>query len=335
MVLSLIAAMAFAAANPTTDPCRDDHLRDRCSAAEQDRMRKLYRVEPIRAFAAGTSRRVFYVDGYGNDVVAIEFLRMPERDPVLRVHFPTASGDKPVAPLQTILSVEQWKSIIDASEYFDRKFASKEPAKNAGDDDAITMCIHSWVYWAEATDPGEPSRSITDDACNDSPVEQFAWTAAKLARSLFPHCAMLDPRFSRNDATLLKTCLGLSGDRIAAAEVWNRAEAFGSVDSAGPTGGIDEFSDYDISLDINGSVTKRGSADAMWRSLFADKTKRPAFYYGSIKGIDAKTVVVSGELYRAGDNDKGQVADVEMRWEKDGDSFSIAAIKVGPYKASE
>jgi len=331
MLLSLFAALALSAAKPTTDPCRDDAGNNRCLPAEQEKMRKLYRVEPINAFVAGTSRRLFYVDGYGRDVIAIHFLQMPGRDPMLTVHFPKPPGEEAVAPLQTLLAAEQWQTVIDASEHFDRKFASTQPIKGSDEEDAISICLHSWAYWAEATDPGTKSRSVTDDACNDSPVELYAWAVVKLARSLFPQCAMLDPQYSRNDATLLKTCQGLSGDRIAAAEVWNRGKSFRSIDSAETYGGIDDFSDYDVTLDYNGSVTKGKAAYAMWKSIFAEK-RRPNFYYGSIKGIDEKTVIVSGELYLAGDDDMGQTADVVMRWKKDGNVFSIETIKIGPYK---
>lgn len=333
MLMSLLAAMALVAPNATTDPCRDDKGKDRCLPAQQEKMRTLYRVAPIAAYAAGTSRRLFYVDGYGRDVIAIEYMRMPGQDPLLRVHFPTDTR-RTSTPLQTSLTTQQWTSVIDASENFDRKYASRPPAKTAEGDEAINVCIHSWVYWAEATDPGKKSRSVTDDACNDSPVEQFAWVAAKVARASFPHCAILDPQHGRNEATLLKDCQNLSGDRIAAAEVWNRAKAFWSIDSADRDGGIDGLSDYKMSLEINGSVTRGKFANEMWRSLFTDRTKRPNFYYGSIKGIDATTVVVTGELHLAGDDDKSQVADVEMRWTKAGNSFSIAAITIGPYKPS-
>ena len=155
--------------------------------------------------------------------------------------------------------------------------------------------------------------------------------AVKLARSLFPHCSLLDRQYSRNDATLLNACEGLSGDRIAAAEGWNRGKSFRSIDSTEAYGAIDDFSDYDVTLDYNGVVTKGKAADAMWKSLFADK-KRPNFYYGSIKGINEKTVVVSGELYLAGDHDMGQSADVEMRWEKDGRSDQDRALQ--PYRVN-
>lgn len=332
MLMSLIAALALAAPESTKDPCRDDDMRDRCSAVEQEKMRKLYRVEPIKAFENGISRRLFYVDGYGNDVVAIEFLRLPERDPMLRVHFPTVPGEEPVAPLQTFLTTLQWETIIDASEFFDRQYVVPKPTKRADDEDDITICLHSWVYWAEATDPGKKSRSVTDDACNDSPVEQYAWKAVKLARSLFPQCSMLDLQFSRNDATLLRACEGLVGDRLAAAEVWNRGRSFRSIGSAESYGGIDDFSSYDITLDYNGSVTKGKAADAMWKSIFAAKT-HPNFYYDWIKGIDEDTVVISGGLYLSGDDGKDQIAEVEMRWEKDGGNFDLETIKIGPYRA--
>lgn len=332
MLLSFLVSMAIGATDPMKDPCRDDHMRDRCSAAEQDRMRKLYRVEPIKAFAAGTSRRVFYVDGYGNDVVAIEFMRMPERDPTLRVHFPKVPGEKPIPPLQTMLTAEQWQTIIDASENFDRSFAPRKLTKAETDDDDIVICLHSWVYWAEATDSGKAPRSVTEDSCNDAPVEQYAWAAVKLARSAFAHCRALDPQFSRNDATLLRSCEGLFGDRLAAAEVFNRGESLRRIDSPDSDGGINRFSDYELTVDYNGDVKKGPAAEALWKSIFAAKN-RPNFYYDWIKGLDADTVIVTGGRYLSGDDEsKDQTAAVEMRWEKETDRFDLTAIKISPYR---
>lgn len=332
MLMSLIATLALAAANPMTDPCRDDDGRNRCAAAEQDRMRKLFGVEPIKAFESGTSRRLFYVDGYGNDVVAIHFLRMPGRDPMLTVHFPKTPGEEAIAPLQTMLMAEQWQTLLDASENFDRSFAPRKLTKAGTSDDDAVICLHSWVYWAEATDQGKGARSVTDDACNNGPVEQYAWAAVKLARSAFAHCSALDLQFSRNDATLLRACEGLVGDRLAAAEVFNRGESFRRIDSLDSDGGIERFSDWNVVVDYQGNTAKGPAARTLWKSLFSAKNP-PNFYYDWIKGVDADTVLVSGGLYLSGDDDKDQIAAVEMRWKKETDRFDLTAIKIGPYKA--
>ena len=331
MLISLIAAASISAAKPMTDPCRDDRGGNRCAAAEQQRMRALYRVEPITAFASGTSRRLFFVDGYGNDTIAIHFQRPPGQDPIVTVNFPKVPGEAPIAPLKATLTADQWTNMIDASQYFDRSFAP--PKRNsANNDEDVVICIHSWVYWGEATDPGKTARSVTQDSCNDAPIKQFAWTAVKLARSVFPHCAMLDPQFSRNDATLLRACEGLTGDRIAAAEVFNRGEAFRRIGSSDPDGGIDRFSAWELVINYQGRETKGRDAEKLWRSLFVAKD-HPNFYYDWIKGIDAETVIVSGGLYLTGAVEgKDQIAPVELRWEKEADRFDLTSITIGPYQ---
>ena len=322
-------------ADPLSDPCRDDDGKDRCSAALQAEMRALYRVPPIESYDNAIVRRVFFVDGYGNDTVAIEFIRAAEKDPVLRVRSPHAKDENPAAPLEQLLTVEQWEQVLEASKNFDRQYAapsnSKDTPAAAGEEgEEITLCIHSWVYWAEAIDVGVKRRSTVNDACNDQPVEQFAWFAAKLAVRAIPFCDALDARLSRNEATLLRACSYLTGDRIAAAEVWNEAEDFRFVDRP-QFRGIDDLVAREFELDLQGKKTKNDSARSLWRSLVTQKDA-PRFFYDRIHGLNADTVIVPGGLIKELSDGKSYLADVEMRWEREGGTMALKSIKVGPYR---
>lgn len=273
--MSLLLLALALLADPLRDRCLDDDHNNRCSAAKQEEMRALYRVPSIEAYAGATVRRIFYVDGYGNDTVAIEFIRAADKDPLVRVHFPKSKGEEPIAPIEQLLTLDQWQEIIDSSEHFDRQFATTAPletkvrGKPEGED--IVLCIHSWVYWAEAVDVGKKARSTVNDACNDQPVEKFAWLAAKIARQALPFCAALDKKFSRNEATLLRSCSKLSGDRLAAAEVWNRANGLRSIDTPS---GMDDLPAYDLELDFQGTKLTRNEAKSFGARSWHNRIRR-------------------------------------------------------------
>lgn len=78
----LLLATMQGEAQPRPDPnCRDDRGTDRCAETEQRRMRELYGVRSIEEHqAAGDQvRRIFYVDGYGRDLILIAFVRTSGR----------------------------------------------------------------------------------------------------------------------------------------------------------------------------------------------------------------------------------------------------------------
>ena len=331
MLVTVLAAMALAPPQVGRG-CRDDRGQDRCAPAKQAKVRELFRVRPIESFSGSTMRRVFFVDGYGRDVVAIEFLREAQKDAVVRVHFPADKGSKPVAPIEQDLTGEDWRQILDASLHFDKVFASNPVLKSASrreksENADIVLCLHSWVYWAEAIDPEAKPRSAISDACNKQPVEQFAWAAARVARQAIPSCAALDERYSRNDATLLGTCSILTGDRLAAAEVWNQGAGLRNVDTPG---GMDDLPAYDLLLDFQGTKRSHREAKEFWRSLMKQE-RSPRFSYYRIHGLSADRVIVSGDLIRDVAEDKYELADIELSWQKDGGLFHLESIKVGPY----
>lgn len=327
MLLTILAGMALSPQN-VPDSCRDDDGQDRCAPAKQAEMRALYGVAPIEKFAADKSqvRRVFYVDGYGNDVVAIEFVRAAGQDATVKVHHP---GD-PV--MESKLSEGAWTDLIRRSAFFDRSFESvRQAAKKKSADDEMVICLHSWVYWVEGTGTGEKTRSRVDDACNDSPTEEFAWEAARSAVAAIPYCAALDRQFHRNEATLLGSCSSLRGDRLAAARVFNEAKGFRALDDR--DSGIAPFADYRVSLDWDGKVSTGDAAKTFWMSKLKENDQLN-YFFDQVEGLTAENVLVKGNLYRHADGptEIDEVAHVEMMWEAAGPDVQIRSINVGPFR---
>lgn len=332
MLMSMIAALTLATAAPAKDRCGDDDGNDRCSAAEQEKMRRLYRLESIATHANAQVRRIFFISGYGNDTVAIEFVRAHGRGPVVRVHFRHIDGMTDLSPIEKELNLSQWSDVLALSRDFDKSFAGPAKAKGKDSDEAITMCLHSWVYWGEAIDPGGKPRSVVDNACNDPPVETFAWQAAKMAIAAFPHCDLLDRSLGRNDAALLASCSGLAGDRLAAARVFNEAKGFRFLDDK-QGGTLAELAGYQVKLDLQGTAYAGKEAEAAWDGLVADGNTY--YYWDEARGIDSETVKVVGGVIRRGKAEGGsddQRADVSMTWEEDGGQFEIKSITVGAFR---
>ncbi|HYJ30463.1 MAG TPA: hypothetical protein VEW25_09005, partial [Allosphingosinicella sp.] len=232
-----LVASAGSAQQPINPNCSDDRGVDRCADDQQRRMRALYGVPSIEEHAAAGEevRRVFYVDGYGGDLILIAFVRAPGRDPEVQVHYPQRDGRARAEPQRAAVSQPIWAEVALRAAHFDRSFTPRPGAEPS-------ICLHSWVYTIEAAErtrnPRQPVlvRRKVEDACGDGPGQVFARDLQHIALPLFPHCAALDPEHHRNEAAMLDACRVLSGDRLAAAEVLNLSRSFqrlGRVEDAG------------------------------------------------------------------------------------------------------
>jgi len=321
--------------------CRDDRGADRCAADQQKRVRDLFGVRSIEEHqAAGDQvRRVFYVDGYGRDLIAISFVRAPGRDPTAWLHFPTREGEPRVEPLQAAVPAAVWEEVIERSTLFDRALAPRP-----GDEPSI--CMHSWVYTIEGTDPKgagrfakpPPIRRTTADACTGELAGAYAREVPRLAIGLFPACAALDAGKHRNDASRLHACRILRGDRLAAAEVLNRAHAFSRVREPDDADKLDGLFGHEPVLDWNGE-----RSEAHWeaaKNLWVAKVTaepRPSFYFEFVEGESGQRVRLVGYLSRTIEVPDGPDpvyrARVEQIWTYDLDrEFNVASIKVGPFE---
>jgi hypothetical protein len=340
-LLSLASASPALAQQRPDRNCADDNGVDRCAAEQQARQRATFGLGPIEAHrdAGEQVRRTFYVDGYGRDLVAIAFVRTPGRDPRVQVHFPRRDGEAAPAPLEASVPQPVWDDILFRSAFFDRALA---PA--AADPEAVAICLHSWIYTVEATDPapapGQPatSRRVTQDACRHGLAQFYAIEMERAALPLFPACARLESRQHRNEAAQLAACRLLRGDRMAAAEVMNRADAFRRLRGADDTGYLAGIFAPGSSIDWNGLRYRGADAAAFWISKSAEGGNA-RFYPEAIEGLSDRRVRVTGVVARTVDA-PGQRsiiyrARVEQIWAfGPAREFQIQSATVGPFEAA-
>jgi hypothetical protein len=321
------------------EACRGDKSAPRCIEARQRQSRDAFGLAPIETHQAADEqvRRVFYVDGYGRDVLAIAFVRAAGRDPMVTVYYPMRDAARP-GPLSALVSSALWTEIVAASRNFDRGYApdASHPAP---------ICMHSWTYMIDAAEPRQgylPAsvRQRTETSCEDGPGSAFAREAAEAAIGLFPHCAALDRTRYGHAAAMLAACPILHGDRMAAAQALNRAEAFRRTGSAAEAGLVYGHFAYDAVLDWAGTRNAGpGSAVDLWVSKVVAEGRPTVFFHAAtgesqsrvrITGILARAVEVPGS--EAGREDR---ASFEQIWVRDATGeFRVATMNVGPWTPS-
>jgi len=348
-LLALLLA-APAHGQSEVDDCRDDRGVDRCAAAQQARVRALFGVETIEAHrdAGDQVRRVFYVDGYGHDVVAIAFERRPGHDPEVRVHFRRDESEPAYAPLVAPVPVDVWDLLIERSALFDRALVpltTPAPAPAPGEEQEISLCMHSWVFTVEAADPAPPYgggarlRRRTEDACSHGTTGAFAREVYRAALPLFPHCALLDATHYRTPANQLVACRILSGDRPAAARVANQVETLFQAETIADLPSIAPLFDYRTRIDWNGELHAGAGSDGAARFFLSKllEQERGSLFIESIEGLSDRRVRLRGGFVRlvrtpAGQFEIGEIAPAELIWEQEsGDHFQIRSVTVGPY----
>lgn len=231
----LVLALAFvpsAFANaPAERRCTDDKGFERCAVEAQSKTRGLYGLDDIGTLAAQGSyvRRTMLVDGYGNDILAVSFVREKGSDPYVEIRARLRKGAKEPRRIRLSIALSEWNELLAKGRYFDRDLA---PLKlSDGSQAPLNICLHSWVVTVEAADPArlsdnslpasdlEPEiRTKTQSACDDGLATEFAFQLADMAYDLIPVCQSVDLSFQRNRATALNACLTMSGDRAAAGQ---------------------------------------------------------------------------------------------------------------------
>lgn len=333
---AFVSASAFAEENRSPSAvdtvfargCGDDRGVDRCDSAVQQRMRDLYAVAATDVLLGQgvTLRRAMFVDGYGNDVVAISFVRRPGQSPTVEVHVPQ-NGTVAGRPLAAQLSNDMWQAVLAQSRFFDRALA---PETNNGEqnEDSMTFCLHGWFVVVEAVDsprvnqntlagtgsvaeerdpslpvdaPMDPGRirSDAESSCADGLASDFAFAMAEIAHQALPECGSLVRATYRNIPELLRQCRLLAGDRLVAGEAAELAEKLERAIRAG-----DEQEQAWLFVGIGPQRSARlRSAITGGRLWFARFT-----------GIDADHAEISGLIYfdNAGDG-AGEVMDVTFR----------------------
>jgi hypothetical protein len=333
----LVAALGSSAAAQGTPNrnCTDDRGADRCSIEQQTRMRSLYGVPSIEEHAAAGEEvlRIFYVDGYGRDLVLVAFLRSPGRDPELRVYYPQPEGGVRPESQRAPVAQSVWREVAWRGMNFDRSFVPRPGAEPP-------ICLHSWVYTVEAaerTRAGQPLRvrRKVEDACESGPAQTFAVDVQRLALGLIPHCAALDPRQHRNEAAMLGACRILSGDRVAAAEVLNRANGFqriGGREDAHRMAGL--FADR-AHIEWAGELYSGSGREAneWWAARLQRENGWTNAYFDRVEGESAVRVTLSGSLSRPLGDSGLETASLRQIWGRDwnGD-WRVERATVGPWQ---
>jgi hypothetical protein len=335
----LAAALSFlllaAQAQPDRN-CTDDRNRDRCGESSQQEMRALYGVQSIEELAASRTevRRIFYVDGYGNDLVLIAFVRAPGRDPELQVHHPRREGRPTAEPFRVPVTQAAWNEVAERGSTFERRFA---PIPGRSD----MICLHSWVFTIEAAEPSRFAarpfgiRRKVEDACNSGPGQAYAQEVQRIALPLVPHCAALDPDQHRNAASILSFCRLLKGDRLAAAEVANGAMAFRSLGGSADSGRIAGRFAEETAIDWAGEQYRGPGhrAGEFWASRSAPSAGTVTnMSFERIEGETGARVRVVGRLSRSL-GDANETAAVEQIWVRDiNGAMRIERATVGPWQ---
>jgi hypothetical protein len=339
-VALLFASLASGAAAQTRQPvdrnCSDDRGVNRCSEDQQRQMPALYGVPTIEELAgAGTEvRRIFYVDGYGRDLVLIAFVRAPGLDPELQVHYPPREGEQAPEPVRVPVAQDSWNEIARRGSYFDRSFAPL-----AAQQDSI--CLHSWVYTIEAAErsrvPGQPIgiRRKVQDTCEEAPGVIYGAEVQRIALPLVPHCAALDPAQYRNPASILAACRMLHGDRLAAAEVTNRAMDFRQLRGPVDAGRIAGHFAEDTAIDWAGQRYRGPGyrAGEFWTArLERAGGGATNLYLQRAEGETADRVRVTGSLSRSLEN-VTETAAIEQIWARDiNGEMQMQRATIGPWQ---
>jgi hypothetical protein len=340
----LLASVPLAPTAGQTAPevrCTDDDGTDRCAEAEQRRMRASYGVPSIEEHRARGEevRRVFYVDGYGRDVVLIAFVRVPGRDPELMVHWPMQAGGTRREPMRAPVPQPVWDETVQRAAHFDRSFDARA-------EDPSPLCLHASVHVVEAAEPNRfrghelAVRRKTESACGGGPATLYAQEVQRLAVGLLPHCAALDPERYRNPAMMLSGCYRLHGDRLAAAEVMNRAEPFSEAAGAGGATRIAGLFGHAARIDWAGDRYSGPGyrAGAFWAGkLERTQEGNTLFDIERAEGLTAHRVRLTGSMSRPTDTPQGtatglETATVEQIWVRDVNGvMAVEQATVGPW----
>ena len=333
-----------AAARDTAEgDCRDNDGVERCEAEQQRRLRDLYGVRSIEEHREAGDRvyRVFYVDGYGNDLILIAFVRTPGRDPTLWVHYPQRPGQPRLEPLQAPVPQAVWDEIVDRSANFERSYAMP-----AGENPASrSFCLHGWNFTIETVGRrrGRPPIEIrrkTENACEDGPGTAYSHEVYRLALPLIEPCASLDPRHHRNAAMILRACGFLHGDRLVAAEVLNLAHDFVNFEGVGNAARMSGRFAHEPSIDWNGELYRGPGQGAVefWAARLAGGNGSAFFYFESVHGENADRARLTGRLGRSTASPQGggngrETARVEQIWVRDHNGeMRVESVTVGPWE---
>ena len=189
---------------------------------------RLFGLPPAEArLAAGQEiRRAFIIGGWGHPIIAAEYRRAPGHEPIVAIY---GGRDRRLPGGETLSAAvpeAEWERLGAAGRSFDGPLVPPAAIAERGE---ILVCADGYSLLVETTDPsalapGERLRRRIATSCPDNPGFLYAEELLASAVRLLPACAGLAPRTPGNEADLLRDCMILSGDRMAAAEAHNRLD---------------------------------------------------------------------------------------------------------------
>lgn len=311
--------------------CGDDDGTDRCDDAVQSKMRALYGWESAENLtqAGVTFRRMMFVDGYGNDIVAIEFTRKPGRSPRVQIETPRLADRIRPNELSAAVNQEDWDEIISRSEFFDLKLAREVKAASS-DSDVMKLCLHSWFVVAEAGDAPRlqsntiPSETVlasvrrdAEGACAGGMTVSYAFQTADVALGLLPECQSISRESVRNIPQLLAKCHLLGGDRLAATDALKIIEKIESRN--------EDVTDFKVRWMVADSA----------RELVPELTKllnsgQP--YLGPPSARDFDHATVKGVFQKKGDGEEDKIADISFELVRQAGDFVVQSFKLSEFR---
>lgn len=341
-----LVTLAFLAATPATgqrwpdEQCvRNPNLAP-CVQSQGDQLAATFgarRIDEHRD-AGEEVVRVFYY--HNEDLALIAFVRAPGHEPTAYVYFPRRAGQPAPAPMQAPISQAVWAEAMWRSTYADRGLAPAPPIPA----DGTEVCLHPWNYVFEASVPAAPGvgvrarvRRYSANACDDAPLIQFAADFRRLAISLFPACDALDDGLYGNPVQRFVLCPRLSGDRLAAAQVMNLADAFRSPRGADDHRDLQGLFNDEAAIDWNGR--RHGAEDrdpaAFWQARIRED-QVISFGIDAAEGRADGRVRLTGVLLRAqaGRNDGTYLqARFEQIWATTYSGVQVVSVTVGPWES--
>jgi hypothetical protein len=340
-------AAAPANAQRRSDPCRRGGDETACFVARQPQWLGVYGLASAASHveAGAEIRRAMFIDGYDRDTVAVEFRRAPGSGPQVAIYLPRGTGEAGRAEpaLTGAVPLADWEELERRSLYFDRRLVPAPEPRSGEGDETITVCTHAWTYAVEYTDPAQRSasrrlRRRVENACDGALTGEYATLLSDVAARLLPGCAALDRRLHRNNASLLNVCARFSGDRAAAAMVYNRIGELRGGGRADHLPLLRSLFAPGARLEWNGELIERRVAEA-WLARTSD-ADNASYFTRRLHGESAQRVREEGVLQRwriEGDEETGRSvlwsAPVELVWTLHlGTQFRIAEARVGAFE---
>lgn len=345
-----VAAPAAAAPNRAAErlPDRFDcRLMDglQCRSESRDRLLAFYGLPTAESrLAAGSEMyRVFVFDAWMGHHVAITVERSPGSSPTLTLHAPPqperrGAGSQTVPPVSVPMSVDAWYLVRRRGSLFERRMVP-EPVEPG----VIRICGgHGPLYFVESTNPepdaAQPLRRSGLGHCVEGLADAFGIEVALLAAEIIPSCAILDDTLFLFTAERLRACAIISGDRIAAAEVYNLLGPLLAEGRDRPS--ADRLASLFDAAEVGGSGVADGARpEQAWLQALAGET-RTEFVVEEVHARDAGHVVVDGLLRRRHllederDETRYRVeeAPVQLVWTRSLSDFEIERLTIGAYE---